>query len=71
MLRNLAGAKPKQWDQSLIQAEFAFNSVANISTKLAPFISVYSSLLQHPMDLFSKIDSLSQTDEFYDQLQEN
>eukprot|EP01018_Ginkgo_biloba_P002204 Gb_36326 [translate_table: standard] len=41
LLRNLAGSKPKQWDQVLAQAEFAFNESVNRTTGKTPFQIMY------------------------------
>ena len=53
LLRTLAGEHPKQWDQSLAQAEFAFNCMPNRSTGLAPFIVAYGHLPKNVMDISS------------------
>ena len=47
----LSGDKPKQWDLALPQAEFAFNHMANRSTRKSPFEVVYTSLPRVTFDL--------------------
>lgn len=42
MLRSLADDKPKQWDAVVSEAEFAYNSMVNRSTRLAHFSIVYT-----------------------------
>lgn len=41
LLRCLAGTKPKSWDSSLAQAEFAYNRSTNRTTGLSPFQIIY------------------------------
>jgi len=43
--------KPKQWDITLAQAEFAYNSMLNRSTGKTPFQVVYCQLPSHALDL--------------------
>ena len=47
----LSSNRPKQWDFALPQAEFAYNSAVNRSTKLSPFAVVYSFTPRTPLDL--------------------
>ena len=51
MIRFVSEDKPKQWDATLPQIEFAFNSMPNHSTKKTPFEVVYTSVPRHTMDL--------------------
>ena len=51
MIRSLVGDKPKQWDLTLPQAEFAFNSMLNRSTGKAPFELVYTKVPNQTTDL--------------------
>lgn len=51
MLRILVAERPKQWDLALPQAEFAFNSMMNQSTRCAPLAIVYTKPLNHTTDL--------------------
>ena len=51
MILSVSGDKPKQWDATLPQIEFAFNSMPNRSTKKTPFEVVYTSVPRHTMDL--------------------
>ena len=45
LLRSLAGEHPKQWDQNLAHAEYAYNYSPNRSTWQSPFHTVYG---MHP-----------------------
>ena len=51
MLRSVVGDKPKQWDTTLPQVEFAFNSMTNCSTGKAPFAVVYTKEPNKTIDL--------------------
>lgn len=51
MIHSFAGDKPKTWDLTLAQAEFAFNSMVNRSMGLAPFAIVYTKLPNLVVDL--------------------
>ncbi|KAI0493304.1 hypothetical protein KFK09_027580 [Dendrobium nobile] len=51
MLRCLAHEHPKQWDDFLGQAEFAYNSMANRSTGKCPFSIVYTKVPNHVVDV--------------------
>lgn len=50
MIRSLTFDHPKQWDLILPQAEFAFNSMENGSTKHPPFSIVYTKKPNHTLD---------------------
>nr|GEY91011.1 hypothetical protein [Tanacetum cinerariifolium] len=51
MMRYLCGEKPKLWDVSLAQAEFAYNSAVYNSTGFLPFKVVYKTSPRHVVDL--------------------
>ncbi|PKU86846.1 putative mitochondrial protein [Dendrobium catenatum] len=51
MLRCLVQDHPKQWDEVLSQAEFAYNSMPNRSTGMCPFSIVYTKMPNHTVDL--------------------
>ncbi|GJS74946.1 RNA-directed DNA polymerase [Tanacetum coccineum] len=51
MIRFLCGEKPKLWDMSLAQAEFAYNSVVHSFMRFLPFEVVYKTSLRHVVDL--------------------
>jgi hypothetical protein len=51
LIRCLSGTKPKQWDVALAQAEFAYNSMLNRSTRKTPFQIVYCCPPRHALDL--------------------
>ena len=51
LIRCLSGEKPKQWDLTLAQAEFAYNSMMNRSTGKTPFQVVYCQPPRHALDL--------------------
>ena len=49
LLRSLASEHPKQWDQILAQAEYAYNDSPNRSTGKIPFHIVYG---MHPRGVY-------------------
>jgi hypothetical protein len=51
LIRCLSGERPKQWDLTLAQAEFAYNSMLNRSTGKTPFQIVYCQPPHHALDL--------------------
>ncbi|GKE14633.1 RNA-directed DNA polymerase [Tanacetum coccineum] len=51
MIRFLRGEKPKLWDVSLAQAEFAYNSAVHSSMGFLPFEVVYKTSPRHVVDL--------------------
>lgn len=53
MIRCLASDKPKQWDLTLPQAEFAFNSLENRTIDKTPFSVVYTKPPDYIVDLLS------------------
>ncbi|GJV35479.1 transposon ty3-I gag-pol polyprotein [Tanacetum coccineum] len=53
MIRFLRGEKPKLWDVSLAQAEFAYNSAVHSSMDFLPFEVVYKTSLRHVVSLFT------------------
>jgi len=61
LIRCLSGERPKQWDLTLAQAEFAYNSMLNRSTGKTPFQIVYCQPPHHALDpaLLPKIQGMS------------
>ena len=53
ILRSLVGERPKQWDQTLTKAEFAYNDSPNRSTCHNPFQIVYGI---HPRGIYELRD---------------
>nr|GEX78649.1 retrotransposon protein, putative, Ty3-gypsy subclass [Tanacetum cinerariifolium] len=51
MIRCLCEEKPKLWDVSLVQAEFAYNSTVHSSMRFSPFEIVYKTSPRHVVDL--------------------
>jgi hypothetical protein len=51
LIRCLSGEKPKQWDLTLAQVEFAYNNMLNRSTGKTPFQVVYYQPPSHALDL--------------------
>ncbi|XP_073260712.1 uncharacterized protein [Populus alba] len=51
LIRCLLGERPKQWDLTLAQAEFAYNNMLNRSTGKTPFQIVYCHPPHHALDL--------------------
>ncbi|PKU66028.1 hypothetical protein MA16_Dca009103 [Dendrobium catenatum] len=51
MLRCLVQEQPRQWDELLSQAEFAYNSMSNRSTGTSPFHIVYTKAPNHTVDV--------------------
>jgi len=51
LIRCLSSEKPKQWDLTLAQAEFAYNSMINRPTGKTPFQIVYYQPPRHALDL--------------------
>jgi len=53
ILRSLVSEHPKQWDQALAQAEFAYNGSPNKITGLISFKIVYG---MHPRGIYEQGD---------------
>ncbi|GKE05922.1 RNA-directed DNA polymerase, partial [Tanacetum coccineum] len=51
MIRCLCGEKPKLWDVSLVQVEFAYNNAVHSSTRFSPFEVMYKTSPRHVVDL--------------------
>ena len=51
LIRCLSREKPKQWDLTLAQVEFAYNNMLNRSTGKTPFQVVYCQPLRYALDL--------------------
>lgn len=65
MIRSMCGDKPKQWDLTLPQVEFAYNNTVHTTTGKSPFSLVYTSVPRHVVDLvaLSKASGVSTTAE--------
>ncbi|GKD96272.1 transposon ty3-I gag-pol polyprotein [Tanacetum coccineum] len=55
MIRCLCGEKPKLWDVSLAEAEFAYNSAVHSFTGFLPFKVMYKTSPRHVVDLVDKV----------------
>ncbi|KAL8117807.1 hypothetical protein AgCh_015636 [Apium graveolens] len=51
IIRCICGDKPKQWDVTVSQTEFAYNDVVHNVTGKSPFPIVYTKCPQHTLDL--------------------
>jgi hypothetical protein len=45
--QSFASERPKQWDLVLTQAQFAYNSIVNRSTRKSPFQTIYGMVSRH------------------------
>ena len=51
MIQSICGDKPKKWDLSLAQAEFAYNSAVHQTMGKASFAIVYTKAPRQALDL--------------------
>ncbi|PKU72440.1 RNA-directed DNA polymerase [Dendrobium catenatum] len=75
MLRCLAHENPKQWDDYIGQAEFAYNAMSNSSTGQCPFNIVYTKCPNHIVDIAvipqCKSKTAANTTEVYTKMLQN
>ena len=51
LLRSICGDKPRAWDQTFPQAEFAYNNTIHSSTCMSSFAIIYRKVSHHLLDL--------------------
>ena len=59
LLRSLVGQNEKKWDSYIPQAEFAFNSGVNRSSKVSPFLAAYGYIPKQTIDISEILSSNS------------